>query len=110
MKTPRQFPGKWRITEMEQWDRKYIDMVVPGHFTFGKNGMGEFQFGTVRGEMDCRMEKREGRDRLEFTWEGDEEGHPACGRGWAEVEGKEMKGRLFFHLGDDSGFAARKSK
>ena len=110
MKTPKQFAGKWRIVWMEQWDQDFVDLVVPGHFTFQKDGTGEFQFGAVGGGMDCHEEKRNGRDRLEFSWEGDDDGNPVCGRGWAEVDGKELKGRLFFHLGDDSSFTARKAR
>ena len=48
------FFGKWRITEMEQWDQDFIDAEVPGYISFGENGMGEFQFGYVHGLMDCR--------------------------------------------------------
>lgn len=42
------FIGKWRITEMEQWDQNFIDAEVRGYITFSKNGMGEFQFGYVQ--------------------------------------------------------------
>ena len=34
---------------MEQWDQDYIGLEKPGYFRFGKNGMGEFVFGTVNG-------------------------------------------------------------
>lgn len=39
--------GKWRITEMEQWDQDYIDLVVAGHLTISKDGMGSLEFGAV---------------------------------------------------------------
>jgi hypothetical protein len=29
-----QYMGTWRIIEMEQWDQDYIDLVVPGYFSF----------------------------------------------------------------------------
>jgi hypothetical protein len=33
------------------------------------------------------------------------------GRGWAVLDGDRLTGRLFFHMGDDSGFtAARQTK
>ena len=41
------FIGKWRIIEMDLWDQEFIDAEVQGHFTFGNNKMGEFQFGYV---------------------------------------------------------------
>jgi hypothetical protein len=34
--------GKWRILEMEMWDRDYIDLIVPGHITFEDEGDGSF--------------------------------------------------------------------
>ena len=42
---------------------------------------------------------------MEFSWEGNDECHPASGRGWAVLEEDgSLRGRIFFHLGDDSGF------
>ncbi len=42
--------GKWRITEKKQWDQDHIDMETEGYFHFDENGLGNFQFGLVRGE------------------------------------------------------------
>ncbi|MEE8576065.1 MAG: hypothetical protein V3T31_02310 [candidate division Zixibacteria bacterium] len=49
--------GKWKITEMEQWDLNYIDLVVPGYIEFEEGRDGSFQFGTVK-RMD-RLSHRE---------------------------------------------------
>jgi hypothetical protein len=84
-------------------------MEVPGHFTFRKDGTGEFQFGVVQGEMDCRVETLDGNDRIEFSWEGEQEMDPASGRGWAMIENGKLRGRIFIHLGDDSGLLAKRS-
>jgi hypothetical protein len=44
---------------------------------------------------------------VEFTWEGSDEGDQVTGRGWAILaEDGTLNGRIFFHLGDDSGFHA----
>jgi len=43
------FIGTWFIAEMEVWDQEYVNMEVPGHFTFKKDGSGHFQFGLVPG-------------------------------------------------------------
>lgn len=94
------FVGKWIIVEMEQWDQEYIDMEIPGHFTFRKDGTGHFQFGLVRGEMDCRAQNVSGRVRIEFSWNGSDELDPALGRGWAWIDHEELQGRIFFHLGE----------
>ena len=101
-----QYVGRWQIVEMEAWDQEYVNMEVPGHFTFRKDGSGRFQFGLVQGEMDCRLENTGGNARIAFSWEGQEELDSACGRGWAVIEDGELKGRIFFHQGDDSAFRA----
>jgi len=64
------FVGKWSIVAMEAWDQEYIDMEVPGHFTFKKDGTGNFQFGMVQGEMDCRLENTCERHGSNFPGKG----------------------------------------
>ena len=93
---------------MEQWDRDYIDLVVPGYIRLTKDGSGEFQFGTLRGDIDYRVEAGPDGPRLEFSWSGDSEAEPASGRGWATVVDDELRGRLFIHMGDDSWFIAKR--
>ncbi len=104
------FVGTWSIIEMEAWDQEYVNMEVPGHFTFKKNGTGLFQFGLVQGEMDCRVKNADRGSRIEFSWEGQDEMDPASGRGWAVIENGELRGRTYIHLGDDSAFRARKGR
>lgn len=65
-----QFLGAWRIVEMELWDQEFVDMDVPGHFTFKKDGLGHFQFGLVQGGMDYRIVHRDNQARVEFSWVG----------------------------------------
>ncbi len=36
------FIGTWSIIEMEAWDQEYVNMEVPGHFTFKKEWHGAF--------------------------------------------------------------------
>ena len=103
------FVGKWSIAEMEAWDQDFVNMEVPGHFTFRKDGTGHFQFGLVHGEMDCRLDDMGGKVRIEFSWEGQDDLDPAIGRGWALIEDEELQGRIFFHMGDDSAFRAIRS-
>lgn len=96
------FIGTWRIVWMEVWGQDYVDMEVPGYFTFGEKDLGDFQFGLVQGEMDWRLQDA----RLEFTWDGWDEGDQMSGRGWVEIDKGELRGRIFIHLGDDSEFRA----
>ena len=100
--------GRWRIVEMERWDRDYINLVVPGYLQFEDDEMGSFQFGTVQGWMDCRPERIGKQERVEFSWEGQSDSDPACGRGWAIVKESELHGRIYIHCGDDSWFKAVK--
>lgn len=103
------FIGKGSIVEMEAWDEDYVNMEVPGHFTFNKDGTGQFQFGLVQGEMDCRIETNDGKERIEFSSEGQDDMYPPSGRGWALIENDELRGQIFIHQGDDSAFRARRS-
>ena len=73
--------GGWRITEMELWDTDFIDMLEPAYITFEATGSGEFVFGAVRGDLDCRY----GPDGVRFTWEGSDEMDPAFGAGSAKL-------------------------
>ena len=104
------FVGKWRITEMEVWDQDYVDMEVQGFFLIDLGGTGRFQFGLVSGDIDGRVEQRGSSPRFEFSWSGQDENDPACGRGWAIIEDGELCGRIYLHLADDSAFRAIKRK
>jgi len=106
MKTPESLAGTWRIVEMEVWDRDAFELLGPAHFTFAQDGLGEFRFIAVEGQMDCRFATREGKPLVEFSWDGHDERDTASGRGWAILDGDTLKGRIFLHLGDDSGFTA----
>ncbi len=99
--------GAWRIVEMDLWDSEAIDLLGPGFIQFGADQTGHFRFIAVEGWMDCRNGRRDGRPCVEFTWEGNDESDPASGRGWAALEEDgSLRGHIYFHLGDDSGFQA----
>lgn len=53
-------PGNWRITEMDQWDTNYIDMVSPGQITFKKDGTGQLHFGCLDAEVDWSFIPKKG--------------------------------------------------
>ena len=99
--------GRWRIVEMDLWDPDALDLVVPAYFEFDDRGRGRFAFIAVEGDLDCRYIDVDRRARVDFTWEGDDEGDARSGRGWAELESDgSLRGHFFFHAGDDSGFLA----
>lgn len=99
--------GKWRIVEMDVWDRDAIDLLGPAFIEIKTDGTGWFRFVAVEGNLDCKHVEREGHRAVEFTWDGDDEGDHVSGRGWAQVEtGGSLRGHIFFHAGDDSAFRA----
>jgi hypothetical protein len=96
--------GKWRIIEMELWDRDFIDLLGPGFIAFDGRGRGEFRFGAVDASMDC-SDTPGGAD---FTWEGFDEMDESRGEGWADLQDDgSLVGEISFHNGDQSTFRAR---
>ncbi len=95
-RTPERFVGYWRITEMEVWDAEYLDLIVPAFIEFDREQMGQFQFGTVRGWLDCRFSERDGAPVVDFSWEGENDNDPGCGRGWGALRGDRSKGDCTF--------------
>jgi hypothetical protein len=91
---------------MSNWDPDYVAMEVPGHFTFVAGRSGSLQFGTVQAQLDCRIRAGSKPARIEFTWQGFDEGDELTGRGYAEIVDGELRGHLYIHLGDDSAFRA----
>jgi hypothetical protein len=79
------FAGRWHIVSMTNWGKDFINAEVPGFIEFSAEGTGEFHFGYVQGQMDCRLTTREGQSAVEWTWEGNDEMDPAQGRGWSRT-------------------------
>ena len=101
--------GTYRITHMDEWDQEYVDAEAPAYIRFDRRSDGRFQFGYVHGWLESEETKREGKPAIEFTWQGNNDTDPANGRGWAVLEDDgTMKGKLFTHESDSSGFTAQK--
>jgi hypothetical protein len=64
----------------------------------------------VQAELDCRMEDVGVAEHLVFSFAGSDEGEETSGRGWAVACGNKIEGELYFHLGENSTFNARKEK
>jgi len=102
--------GRWRIIEMELWDKDFIDLVGQGHITFKPKNQGSLQFGAVDCDLDCRLEKFGDVEVMNFSFVGEDEGDTIWGRGWAVIgRGNRLMGRIYFYQGDDSGFVASKT-
>jgi hypothetical protein len=103
------FTGRWRIVTMSAWEQSFIDEEEEGYIEFGDKDRGQFHFGCVHGQMDCRLTTSDGEPAVEWTWDGNDEMDPAQGGGWAVLMGDELHGMIFFHQGDDAGFVAKKT-
>ncbi len=109
MSESRKIIGRWRITEMDNWDQEAVDLVQPGFIEFDEDGLGGLGFIVVTGELDCRDADRDGRPGVEFSWQGSDEGDDVSGRGWAALNPDgTLEGHIYFHLGDDSAFRAER--
>ena len=105
VKTPPAFLGRWRMLSSALWELDDLDAFTSSHITFGRSGRGVLEFIAVNGDLDCRFTQR----TVEWSWVGDDDGHPVNGRGRAELgDDGVLRGRIFFHDGDDSAFEARR--
>jgi hypothetical protein len=102
--------GHWRITSMELWTADDLDLLGPAHLTLERDGLGRLGFLAIDAGLDYRIGQRDGHPAVEFSFDGSDEGDRISGRGWAVREGDELRGRIFIHHGDDSGFTARRSE
>jgi hypothetical protein len=96
--------GKWRIVEMEAWDKDFLDLVEPAYILFGDTE-SEFAFGCVTGSFGSVGDSHS----IAFDWGGADEMDEAHGDGWAELRADgSLTREITFHNGDESGFIARR--
>ena len=107
-KSANPFQGRWMIEQMDQWDVEEESEELQPSIEFERSDTGQFQFGCVYGEMDCRVTQRDGQPAVEFTWDGNDETEHVFGRGWAMLDSDQLNRMIFFHQGDESGFTARR--
>jgi hypothetical protein len=106
------FEGLWHIVSMSGWDEDYFNEEVQAFVEIGANGTGHFQFGYVQGDRDWQPGTRDGQPAVEWTWEGMDGADMTemTGRGWAKLEDGDLHGMIVIHLGDESGFMAKRAK
>lgn len=85
-------------------------MIVPAHITFGRDHLGELELLAIEASVDYRLGKGDAVPVVEFTWDGSDEGQPISGRGWAQLTGDQLVGRLFIHQGDETEFTAKRDR
>lgn len=98
------FQGKWRIVEMDVWDDEAKDLLGSAFIAFAGR-QGQLRFVALTASLDVRYEARCGGPLAEFSWQGDDDGEPCSGRGWASpgTAGR-LVGHVYRHGGDESGF------
>ena len=74
--------GHWNIVSMTAWDVEETVEELQPFIEFDRSDGGQFQFGCVYGEMDCRLTERDGKPAAEFSWVGHDEDEQVFGRGW----------------------------
>ena len=102
--------GTWLITESELWDLNYVDPVDMPVIIFKRDKTGDIRFEAFQSTIDWRTtDKAQG--KVEFTFDGFDEGDHVSGRGVATVdEADVLRGRIFYHLGGDSGCVAERRR
>ena len=62
--------------------------------------------------MDWRPGTRDGQPAVEWTWEGTDGADmtDVTGRGWAKLDGDDLRGMIVIHLGEESDFVAKRAK
>jgi hypothetical protein len=60
------FTGRWRIISKSAWEQDFIDEEVEGYIEFGDKDQGEFYFGYVHDQMDCRRITRDSRQAADW--------------------------------------------
>ena len=99
------FVGLWHITEMEVWEADYFNMERQAYLEINSDGIGDFQFGLVTGQIDGEVEMSGNNERFSFTWDGSDELDPVSGSGWISLHGTDkIIGKIKIHLGDSSEF------
>lgn len=105
------FIGLWRVVEMPGWERTDLDMLgSPAHVEFLRNHQGGFQVLAMFGNLDWKLDERKGQPSIEFSWIGDDDGSPVNGRGWAVIEDKLLRVKLFEQDGDDFTLIAKRAR
>lgn len=105
------FAGVWHIIEMTEWDEDYFNMETQAYINIRSDGLGDFQFGLVAGQIDGEVVKFRGTERFEFSWEGGDECDPASGMGWLQFQDEDtLEGKIKIHLGDSSMLKAKRAK
>ena len=95
---------------MDFWGADAIDLLGPAFIEF-KGTKGSLRFIAVECSMDVRSLAERAQRDVEFSFDGFDDGERTTGRGWASLaEDGSLTGKIYFHMGDESGFRAVPAK
>jgi hypothetical protein len=98
--------GEWRVAEILDLVDDYLELTPDPHVILEVKARdevnGSYQFGAQSGELDGRLDRLpDGRIRLSFTFEGENEFDPVHGYGEAiVVDENTLNGYMRYHHGD----------
>ena len=102
--------GKWRVAKLPDLADDYLELSPDPHVLLKLRGRGEidgdYEFGAQSGTIDGRLERfNDGRVRLSFTFEGNDELDPVHGYGEAILADENtLDGYMRYHQGDSDRF------
>ncbi len=97
-----EWTGRWHLVETDLWGEDSIDLLGQAHIELGPDGLGYLMVGALQADVDYRIAECDGRATVEFSWIGDDDGHPASGRGSAQLEAdRTLRVGLYIHRGDE---------
>ena len=96
------FVGRWRIVEMDVWDKDFLDLLRDGASDVQRRSGRRIAFGALKSFLDVRYGTRDGSACAEFSWEGNGQDDPASGRGWVVLgTAGRLVGHFYIHNGDE---------
>ena len=99
------FAGRWRIVEMDVWDKDFLDLVETAHLTFKGAADGEIAFGALQAGLDIEYS----RSSVGFTWQGFDEMDEVSGDGSAELlDDGSIAIEFAYHNGDEAVLKAKR--
>ena len=100
-----QLIGRWRIVEVDLWDRDFLDLVEPATITFGADNDGEIAFGALQGGIDLSYSP----SIVFFTWAGFDEMDDVSGAGSRRMlDDGSLEIKFAYHIGDDAVLKAQR--
>jgi hypothetical protein len=95
--------GRWHLVESDLWGDDSIDLLGQAYIELGPDRLGYLMVGALQADVDYRIVERDGISMVEFSWIGDDDGHPASGRGSAQLQSDgTLRIQLHIHRGDEA--------